>query len=108
VLIPQTAKEKHMFLHQVKMNWKKYRRLVEMVLLFAAARAYVELRLGWAPLNYLAVLKLALGLLAFTVAWAFLKTLWELGMAYHRKLCTFYAALRKFCREYWSSKAAAV
>jgi hypothetical protein len=79
-----------------------------MVLLFAIARTYVELHLGWAPLNYLSVLELALGLLVLTVAWAFLKALWEMGMAYHRKLCTFYAALRKFCREYWSSKTAAV
>jgi len=44
--------------------------------------------------------------LAATVAWAFLKTCWELGTVYYKRLCTFVGALRKFCREYWSRTAA--
>ena len=97
-----------MFLHRVKMNWKMYQLPAAIVLVFATIRTFLEVDLGWAPLNYLAVLKLALGVLVVTVAWAFLKTLWELGSVYYKKLCTFTVALRRFCRDYWSSKTAAV
>ena len=93
-----------MFLHQVKMNWKKYRRLMGIILAFTLVRIYVEVGLGWAPMNYLAVLKFVLGALAVTVALAFLKTVWDLGTAYYNKLCTFAVALRKFSRDYWSTR----
>ena len=93
-----------MFLHQVKMNWKKYRRLMGILLGFTLIRIYLEVGLGWAPLNYLATLKLALGALAVTVALAFLETLWDLGSAYYKKLCTYAVAVRKFSRDYWSTR----
>ena len=92
-----------MFLHQVKMNWKKYRRLIGLILAFTLVRIYVEVGLGWAPMNYLAVLKFALGTLAVTVALAFLRTVWDLGTAYGKKLCTFAVAVRRFSRDYWST-----
>lgn len=97
-----------MFLHQVKMNWKMYRKSAHIVLLLAAGDAFLKAGFGWAPLAFLATLKLALGVLAATVVCAFVRTLWELGTAYCKKLCTFIVALRKFCRDYWSSKTTAV
>jgi hypothetical protein len=93
-----------MFLHQVKMNWKKYRRLMGLILAFSLVRIYVEVGLGWAPMNYLASLKFVLGALAVTIALAFLKTLWDLGTAYGKKLCTFAVAVRRFSRDYWSTR----
>lgn len=93
-----------MFLHEVKMNWTKYRRLMGLILAFTLVRIYVEVGLGWAPMNYLSALKFALGTLAVTVALAFLKTLWDLWTAYYRKLCTFAVAVRKFSRDYWSTR----
>jgi hypothetical protein len=93
-----------MFLHQVKMNWKKYRRLIGIILAFTLVRIYVEVGLRWAPMDYIAVLKFALGALAATVALAFLKTLWDLGTAYYKRLCTFAVAVRKFSRDYWSTR----
>jgi hypothetical protein len=53
-----------------------------------------------------AILQIGMRVLAATVAWAFLKTCWELGTVYYKRLCTFVGALRKFCREYWSRTAA--
>jgi len=97
-----------MFLHQVKMNWKNYRRLMEIILAFTLVRLYVEVGLGWAPMNYRATLKFALGALTVTVALAFLKTLLQLGIARYRQLCRFLTALRAFCRHYWSDKTTAV
>ena len=96
-----------MFLHRVKMNWKKYQKPTVAILLFTLARIVLERCFGEAPLSCFAVFRLALILLAATVAWAFLKTCWELGAVYYRRLCTFKVALRKFCRDYWG-KAAAV
>ena len=95
-----------MFLHRVKMNWKRHQMLTMAILLFALARIVLEDFFGAAPLTGFAVLKLALLLLAATVAWAFLKTSLELGAVYHRKLRTFVVALRKFCRDYWRRTAA--
>lgn len=59
-----------MFLHRVKMNWKRYQKLTMAILLFALARIVLETCFGEAPLGAFAVLKLALILLAATVAWA--------------------------------------
>ena len=95
-----------MFLHRVKLNWKKHQALTVTILLIALARIVLENAFGEVPLNGYAILKLALGVLAVTVTWAFLKTCWELGTVYYKRLCTFVAALRKFCREYWSKTAA--
>ncbi len=95
-----------MFLHRVKMNWKRYQKLTMAILLFAAARIVLETCFGEAPLAAFAVLKLALILLAATVAWAFLKTSLELGAVYYKKLSTFKVALRKFCRDYWGRTSA--
>jgi hypothetical protein len=95
-----------MFLHRVKMNWKRYQKLTMAILLFALARIVLETCFGEAPLGAFAVLKLALILLAATVAWAFLKTCGELGAVYYRKLCTFKVALRRLCRDYWGKTAA--
>ena len=96
-----------MFLHRVKMNWKRYQKLTMAILLFALARIVLETCFGEVPLGAFAVLKLALILLAATVAWAFLKTCLELGAVYYKKLCTFKVALRKFCRDYWGRASAA-
>ena len=54
-----------------------------------------------------ATLKFGVVVVAATLAWAFLKTGWELGTFHYKRLCTFVGALRKFCRDYWG-KAAAV
>jgi hypothetical protein len=97
-----------MFFSRMATNWQKHQRLTIAILAFAVFRIVVERGFGWAPLDWPAVLKMALGFAAATAAGAFLKTLWELGTAYHKKLCTFLTALRKFCREYWSSRTAAV
>jgi hypothetical protein len=97
-----------MFFSRMATNWQKHQRLTIAILAFAVFRIVVERGFGWAPLDWPAALKMASGFAAATVAWAFLKTLWELGTAYHKKLCTFLTALRKFCREYWSSRTAAV
>ena len=97
-----------MFLSRMATNWQKHQKLTITILALAVIRIVVERGLGWPPLTWLAILKIALGFAAATVAWAFLKTLWELTTAYHKTLCTFLTALRKFCREYWSSKTAAL
>ena len=96
-----------MFLHQVKMNWKKYRKPAKVILLVTLIRVYLETGLGWPPLNYLGMIKLALVSIGAMVGWAFLETLWHLGTAYFKTLCTFVVAARKFCRDYWSNKATA-
>ena len=96
-----------MFLRRMATNWKKHRKLTAAILAFAVFRAVAENGFGWPPLNWLAVLGLALGFAAATAGWAFFRTLWELGTAYHKRACTFIVALRKFCRDYWSKTAAA-
>ncbi len=95
-----------MFLHRVKMNWKKHRTLTLTILLVALARIVLEDAHGETPLDGYAILQIGVRVLAATVAWAFLKTCWELGTVYYKRLCTFVGALRKFCREYWSRTAA--
>lgn len=95
-----------MFLHRVKMNWKKHQTLTLTIVLVALARIVLENAFGEAPLNGYAILTIGVRVLAVTVAWAFLKTCWELGTVYHKRLCTFVGALRRFCRDYWSKTAA--
>ena len=95
-----------MFLHRVKMNWKKHQTLTLTILLVALARIVLEDVVGAVPLGEFGFLKIGFGVLIATVAWAFLKTCWELGAVYYRRLCTFVVALRKFCRDYWSKTAA--
>ena len=73
-----------MFLHRVKMNWKRYQKLTMAILLFALARIVLETCFGEAPLGAFADFRLALILLAATVAWAFLKTCVELGAVYYK------------------------
>jgi hypothetical protein len=96
-----------MFLHRVKMNWKKHQTLTLTILLVALARIVLENVVGEVPLSEFGFLKIGIGVLITTVAWAFLKTCWELGTVYCKRLCTFVVALRKFCRDYWSKTAAA-
>jgi len=96
-----------MFLHRVKMNWKKHQTLTLTILIVALARIVLEDVVGAVPLGEFGFLKIGFGMLIATVAWAFLKTCWELGAVYYRRLCTFVVALRKFCRDYWSKTAAA-
>jgi hypothetical protein len=96
-----------MFLHRVKMNWKKHQTLTLTILLVALARIALEDVVGAVPLGEFGFLKIGFGVLIATVAWAFLKTCWELGAVYYKRLCTFVVALRKFCRDYWSKTAAA-
>ncbi len=96
-----------MFLHRVKMNWKKHQTLTLAILLVALARIVLEDVVGAVPLGEFGFLKIGFGVLIATVAWAFLKTCWELGAVYYKRLCTFMVALRKFCRDYWSKTAAA-
>ncbi len=96
-----------MFLHRVKLNWKKHQALAWTILLVAFARMVMDNVFGEAVLSGYGLLKIGLGILAATMAWAFLKTCWELGTVYCKRLCTFVVALRKFCRDYWSKTAAA-
>jgi len=95
-----------MFLHRVKMNWKKHQTLTLTILLVALARIVLENAFGEAPSSVYANLQIGVRVLIVMAAWAFLKTCWELGNVYCKRLCTFVGALRKFCREYWSRTAA--
>jgi hypothetical protein len=95
-----------MFLHRVKMNWKKHRTLTLTILLVALARIVLESAFGEAPSSVYAFLQIGVRVLIVMVAWAFLKTCWELGTVHYKKLCTFVGALRRFCRDYWSKTAA--
>lgn len=95
-----------MFLHRVKLNWKKHQALAWTILLVAFARMVMDNVFGEAVVSGYDIFKIGLGILAATLAWAFLKTCGELGAVYWRRLCTFVVALRKFCRDYWSKTAA--
>ena len=95
-----------MFLHRVKLNWKKHQTLTLTILLVAFARMVMDNVFGEVVLSGYGIFKIGLGVLAATVAWAFLKTSWELGTVYCKRLRTFVVALRKFCRDYWSKTAA--
>jgi hypothetical protein len=95
-----------MFLHRVKMNWKKHQTLTLTILLVALARIVLEDAFGEAPSSVYAFLQIGVRVLIVMVAWAFLKTCWELGTVHYKKLCTFVGALRRFCRDYWSKTAA--
>jgi hypothetical protein len=95
-----------MFLHRVKMNWKKHQTLTLTILLVALARIVLESAFGEAPLSVYAFLQIGVRVLIVMAAWAFLKTCWELGTVHYKKLCTFVGALRRFCRDYWSKTAA--
>ena len=95
-----------MFLHRVKLNWKKHQTLGWTILLVAFGQMVMDNVFGEAVLTGTGILKIGLGILAAMLVWAFLKTCWELGTVYCRRLCTFVVALRKFCREYWSKTAA--
>jgi hypothetical protein len=95
-----------MFLHRVKTNWKKHQTLNLTILLVALARIVLENAFGDAPSDGYAIVQIGVRVLAETVAWAFLKTCWELGTVFYKRLCTFIGALRRFCREYWSRTAA--
>ena len=95
-----------MFLHRVKMNWKKHQTLTLTILLVALARIVLENGFGEAPLSAYAILQIGVRVLIAMAAWAILKTCWELGTVYCKRLCTFVGALRRFCREYWSRTAA--
>ena len=96
-----------MFLHRVKANWKKHQTLTLAILLVTLVRIVLENVVGEVPLSEFSFLKIGFGVLIAMVAWAFLKTCWELGTVYCKRLCTFVVALRKFCRDYWSNTAAA-
>ena len=95
-----------MFLHRVKMNWKKHQTLTLTILLVALARIVLENVFGDGPFERLRHSQVWRGSVAATLAWAFLKTCWELGTFHYKRLCTFVGALRKFCRDYWSKTAA--
>jgi hypothetical protein len=95
-----------MFLHRVKMNWKKHQTLTLTILLVALARIVLESAFGEAPSSVYAFLQIGVRVLIVMAAWAFLKTCWELGTVHYKKLCTFVGALRRFCRDYWSKTAA--
>ena len=95
-----------MFLHRVKMNWKKHQTLTLTILLVSLARIVLEGAFGEAPSSVYAFLQIGVRVLIVMVAWAFLKTCWELGTVHYKKLCTFVGALRRFCRDYWSKTAA--
>ena len=69
-----------MFLHRVKMNWKKHQTLTLTILLVALARIVLENVFGDGLFERLRHSQVWRGeLLAATLAWAFLKTGWELG-----------------------------
>jgi hypothetical protein len=88
------------------MNWKKHQTLTLTILLVALARIVLANVFGDGLLSDYGTLKFGMVVVAATVAWAFLKTSWELGIAYYKRLRTFMGALRKFCRDYWSKTAA--
>jgi len=90
----------------VKLNWKKHQALAWTILLVAFATMVMDNVSGEAVLTGYRILKIGLGFWAATLVWAFLKTCWELGTVYRKRLCTFVVALRKFCRDYWSKTAA--
>ena len=93
-----------MFRHQVAMNWMKYRKLTIGILLISFSRMFGELSFGWAPLDYIGVFKLALIAIVGLAGLAFVKTLLDLAIARYKSLCTYCVAVRKFSRDYWSSK----
>ena len=95
-----------MFLHRVKLNWKKHQTLAWIILLVAFGQMVMDNVFGEAMLSGFEILKIGLGILAATLVWAFLKTCWELGTVHYKRLCTFVSALRRFCRDYWSKTAA--
>src|ERR1035437_9082895 len=68
-----------MFLHRVKMNWKKHQTLTFTILLVALARIVLESAFGEAPSSVYAFLQIGVRVLIVMAAWAFLKTCWELG-----------------------------
>jgi hypothetical protein len=88
------------------MNWKKHQTLTVTILLVALAQIVLGNVFGDGLFSGYSTLKIGVVVLAATVAWAFLKTSWELGTVYYKRLCTFVSALRRFCREYWSKTAA--
>ncbi len=93
-----------MFLHRVKRNFKeKYAKPLAIVLLVALSRTYVEVGLGWPPLSYTGCFKIFLAAVVIAGSLAVLKTLWELGLAYYKRLCNFVVALAKFSRNYWEN-----
>ena len=96
-----------MFLHQVKMNCKKYWTPVQWVTLIALIGIYCQVGLGWPPLNAWGIAELGSAAIVLRMIWAFLKTVWEWGTAYCKKLRTFPTALRKFSRSYWSDQVTA-
>ena len=59
-----------MFLHRMKMNWKKHQTLPVAILLIALARIVLENVFGEAPLSGYAILRIGLGVAAAMVAWA--------------------------------------
>jgi hypothetical protein len=95
-----------MFLHRVKRNWKKHQALTLTIVAVALGRMAIDKASGAATLSGCGILGIALGVLTVAVAVAFLKTCWELGIVYYRKLCTFVVALRRFCRDFWCKTAA--
>ena len=96
-----------MFRHMVAMNWKKYQKLTIGILLISLTRMFGEISFGWAPLDYIGVLKLALIAIGGLAGLAFVKTLLDLAIARYKALCTYIVAVRKFTREYWSTKKVA-
>jgi hypothetical protein len=94
-----------MFLQRVKRNFKeRYAKPLSIVLLVALCRTYVEVGLGWPPLNYTGCFKFFLAAVVIAGGLAVLKTLWELGIAYYQRLCTFVVAVAKFSRNYWENR----
>jgi hypothetical protein len=104
--VPHTdSKGEKMFLQRVKRNFKeKYAKPLAIVLLVALCRAYVEIGLGWPPLTYTGCFQIFLAAVVVAGSLAVLKTLWELGIAYYKRLCTFVVAVAKFSRNYWEDK----
>jgi len=80
-----------MFLHRVKMNWKKHQTLTLTIVLVALARIVLEDAHGETPLDGYAILQIGVRVLAATVAWAFLKPVgnWDrlLQEALHLRGC---------------------
>jgi len=58
-----------MFLHRVKMNWKKHRTLTLTILLVALARIVLESAFGEAPSSVYAFLQIGVRVLIVMVAW---------------------------------------
>lgn len=96
--------------HQIKVNIKKSSdtmRWIGIVFLVLAGydMATGPYQMDWPGLFH-RVLQAAASIGAVMLC-AVVRTLWELTHFHYKRLCAFFGALRKFCRDYWSNQVTA-